>query len=179
MKRNKIALLSLAILMASFHANLIQSKDENEGEKLLGKAIGLAIIAPLAGLHLGYQRRTFQLREENVNKQSTSMQQEIFKKIYLDQKIDTKFYTSATGPLSLLTCAGIATRHPVGFAMAALATTGNVIALLSADAGQEYNQKNYDKALVDINIARSRDKEMPITGDDGLSTLQKILCIRK
>lgn len=181
---NKQILLGLMLLMpfaGMAKSTISYSSRSADGMKkdLLGNAIGMAVVAPISGLMLGCERRTLNTMQDTVEKQLNVTQKETFNEMYVQHKMDTKPYTTATGPLSLAFAAGIAVgvSNPVGFAVASVAAAGNIGVLLLAEKAQRYNRDRYERAVAAINLEKSLDKSKQINGDAGLSDLQKMFCI--
>jgi hypothetical protein len=152
----------------------------SNGDDAVAMAIGSVLVAPFAGAMKGWERRTLNSMENAVTAQLTSDEQrQTFKAMYLNQKMDTKPYTTATGPLSVLAVAGgvIALSNPVGLVLVGVGVAGNFGALLVAERSQKFNRDRYEKALQAINLAKGVNKEVQINGDAGLSDFQKMFGI--
>jgi len=179
MKMNKIVLTGLMFAMpfagqASFGGN---SNKSTEPAEAVVAMMGYVFLSPVIGLMKGCERRTLQQMQDRVLNQLTTEQALTFKKNYVSEKIDTKPYTTAIGPLVLITAGGIAIANPAGILLASVATGLNLTALLIAERGQTHNMNVYEKTLQALNAQRAVDKQEPVNGYKGLSDMQKIFCI--
>ena len=170
-----IALMSISSMASSNNRSF--STSISLDREVSAKAIGYALLAPVAGMMLGCQRRTLHDMENTVVAQLSSEQLKTFKNMYTEEKMDTKPYTTATGPLSVLMLAGAFSMNPLGLFVAGTAFLGNTACLFVAERSQQYNNNRYRQALNAVNLEKGLGKEGQITGDKGLSQMQKLFCL--
>lgn len=170
MKMNKIALLSLMFAIPF-------TGKASESEEAAAQMMGYVFMAPVIGLIKGCERRTLQQMQDRVKSQLTAEQASTFEKNYVSEKIDTKPYTTATGPLALIAMGGIFMANPAGIVVTGVAIASNVAALLIAERGQMHNMDVYEKTLQALNTQRAVDKQESVNGYNGLSDMQKMFCI--
>lgn len=182
--------VSLLALMVSISCGMVSNNDASEKKLVqdtksmmytIGNGIiGASLIAPVLGVMKGCERRTLDSMEHAVSKQlDSACQRATFNTMYCKHKMDTRLYTTATGPFTAMIILGVSTRKPAGFVVAGCAALSNYAALFLANHAQRFNKSRYEIAVNAVNLQRSL-KDLPqINGDAELSYAQKMFCMGK
>ncbi len=177
MKINKISLLAFVCLMP--FAQVVCLNEMSSA--IMKSTVNSILVLPVYGAVKGFERRVLNKKIKIVQDQLTTEEQAIFNQNYDSTKIDTKPFTTATGPLAAVLALSIplvAVNPAVGSFVGGSGLIASTALAVAAKQGQAHNDATFKKVVSSINMLRATKKQLPINENVGLSDFEKMFCVQ-